>query len=84
MHRCCSNELVFIKFSFKKDLKESLHTYVKMFKAEKVKIIGCNDNIASSAFQKGLLADRPLFKELTMDKNLTLVDSYALAEKHYL
>ncbi|KAM1812028.1 hypothetical protein ACFX12_028595 [Malus domestica] len=44
-------------FNMKNDLKESLCTYVKRFKAEKVKIIGCDDNIACSAFRKWLLAD---------------------------
>ncbi|KAM2515531.1 hypothetical protein ACFX1W_027765 [Malus domestica] len=66
----------------KKDLKESLRTYVKRFKVEKAKIVGCNDSIASSTFRKGLPSDHPLFKELIMGENLTMANSYALAEKH--
>ncbi|XP_070668965.1 uncharacterized protein [Malus domestica] len=58
-----------------KNPKESLHTYVKRFKAKKVKIIGCNDSIACSAFQKGLPVNHPLFGKLIMGQNLTLADS---------
>ncbi|XP_068339039.1 uncharacterized protein [Pyrus communis] len=39
-------------FSMKKDLNESLRTYVKRFKAEKAKIVGCDDSIACSASKK--------------------------------
>ena len=56
----------------KKDPNELPHTYVKRFRAEKVKIIGCDDSIACSAFRKWLSADHPLFKKLIMGKNLTL------------
>ncbi|XP_048438963.1 uncharacterized protein LOC125476676 [Pyrus x bretschneideri] len=66
-------------FNMKKDLKESLRTYVKRFKAEKAKIVRCDDSIACSAFRKRLLANHPLFKELIMGENLTLANSYALA-----
>ena len=39
-------------FNVKKNLKESLRDYVKRFKAEKAKIVECNDSIARAAFQK--------------------------------
>lgn len=39
-------------FSMKKDPKESLCTYVKRFKAEKAKIVRCDDSIACLAFRK--------------------------------
>ena len=68
----------------KKDSKESLRTYVKRFKAEKAKIVRCDDSIACSSFRKGLPSDHPFFEKLIMDENLTLADSYALAEKHVL
>ncbi|XP_070678931.1 uncharacterized protein [Malus domestica] len=71
-------------FSMKKNQKESLCTYVKRFKAEKAKIVGCDDNIACSTFQKGLLADHLFFGELIVGENLSLENSYALAEKHSL
>ena len=71
-------------FNVKKNPKESLRDYVKRFKAEKAKIVGCDDSIASAAFQKGLPADHPLFGEMIMKEDLTLVDSFALAEKHAL
>ncbi|XP_068319356.1 uncharacterized protein [Pyrus communis] len=71
-------------FNMKKDPKESLPIYVKRFKAEKAKIVKCDDSIACSAFQKGLPANHPLFGKLIMGQNLTLADSYALAEKHSL
>ena len=66
-------------FNVKKNPKESLRDYVKRFKAEKAKIVGCDDSIASAAFQKGLPADHPLFGEMIMKEDLTLADSFALA-----
>ncbi|KAM2242490.1 hypothetical protein ACFX1S_009440 [Malus domestica] len=39
-------------FNVKKNPKESLPDYVKRFKAEKAKIVGCNDSIGNAAFQK--------------------------------
>ncbi|XP_070669018.1 uncharacterized protein [Malus domestica] len=71
-------------FSMKNDPNESFCTYVKRFKAEKAKIIGCDDSIACSAFQKGLPADHSFFGELIMGENMSLATSYALAEKHSL
>ncbi|XP_070667753.1 uncharacterized protein [Malus domestica] len=71
-------------FNVKKNPKESLRDYVKRFKAEKAKIVGCDNMIASAAFQKGLPADHPLFGEMIMKEDLTLADSFALAEKHAL
>ncbi|KAM2029746.1 hypothetical protein ACFX16_041221 [Malus domestica] len=68
----------------KNDPNESLNTYVKRFNVEKAKTVGCNDSIACSAFQKWLPANHPLFEKLIMDENLTLANSYALAEKHAL
>ncbi|XP_070669108.1 uncharacterized protein [Malus domestica] len=71
-------------FNVKKNPKESLRDYVKRFKAEKAKIVGCDNSIASAAFQKGLPADHLLFGEMIMKEDLTLADSFALAEKHAL
>ncbi|KAM0973796.1 hypothetical protein ACFX2C_017075 [Malus domestica] len=53
-------------FNVKKNPKKSLCDYVKRFKANKAKIVGCNDLIARAAFQKGLPADHPLFRKLIM------------------
>ncbi|KAM0975985.1 hypothetical protein ACFX2C_018947 [Malus domestica] len=69
-------------FDVKKNPKESLCDYVRRFKAEKAKIIGCNDSIARAAFQKGLSIDHPLFEKLIMKEDLTLAESFAMAEKH--
>ena len=55
-------------FNVKKNPKELLYDYVERFKAEKAKIVRCNDWIASAAFQKGLPADHSLFGELIMKK----------------
>ena len=63
---------------------ELFRDYVKRFKAEKAKIVGCDDLITSAAFQKGLPADHPLFGELIMKEDQTLADYFALAEKHAL
>ncbi|KAM2117281.1 hypothetical protein ACFX1R_010847 [Malus domestica] len=71
-------------FNVKKNPKESLRDYVRRFKVEKAKIVGCNDSIARAAFQKGLPADHPLFGKLIMKEDLTLADSFALAEKYAL
>ncbi|XP_070676269.1 uncharacterized protein [Malus domestica] len=69
-------------FDVKKNPKELLRDYVKRFKAEKAKIVRCNDLIARAAFQKELLTDHPLFEKLIMKEDLTLADFFALAEKH--
>ncbi|KAM2009540.1 hypothetical protein ACFX16_004297 [Malus domestica] len=53
-------------------------------KAEKAKIVRCDDSITSAAFQKGLLTDLSLFGEIIMKENITLADSFALADKHAL
>ncbi|XP_070668962.1 uncharacterized protein [Malus domestica] len=37
-------------FPVKKNPKESLHDYVKRLKAEKAKIVGCDDSIANATF----------------------------------
>ncbi|KAM2140898.1 hypothetical protein ACFX1Q_007242 [Malus domestica] len=71
-------------FNVKKNPKGSLCNYMKRFKAEKAKIIGCEDLIASATFQKGHVANHPLFGEMIMKEYLTLVDSFALAVKHAL
>ena len=71
-------------FNVKKNLKESLRDYVKKFKVEKAKIVGCDDSIAGGAFQKGLPAYHLLFVELIMKENLSLADSFALIENHAL
>ncbi|KAB2602525.1 hypothetical protein D8674_003530 [Pyrus ussuriensis x Pyrus communis] len=71
-------------FKMKKDPNKSLHTYIKRFKTEKVKIIGCDNSIACSAFRKELPADHQLLGELIMGENLILANFYALAEKHSL
>ena len=65
-------------FNVKKNPKESLRDYVKRFKAEKAKIVGCNDSIASAAFQNRLPADHPLLGELIMKEDLALAEKHAL------
>ncbi|XP_070672074.1 uncharacterized protein [Malus domestica] len=71
-------------FNVKKNPKESLRDYMKRFKAKKAKIVGYDDSVASAAFQKGLSADHPLFREMIIKEDLTLANSFALAEKHAL
>ncbi|KAM0963416.1 hypothetical protein FF1_022530 [Malus domestica] len=65
-------------FNVKKNPNESFRDYVKRFKAEKAKIVKCDDSIASALFQKGLPEDHPLFRELIMKEDLTLVEKHAL------
>ncbi|XP_068322437.1 uncharacterized protein [Pyrus communis] len=69
-------------FNIKRNPKKLLHDYVKRFKAQKAKIVECNDSIARVAFQKRVTTDHLLFEKLIMKKDLTLADSFALTEKH--
>ncbi|XP_050157525.1 uncharacterized protein LOC126631441 [Malus sylvestris] len=71
-------------FKIVKDPWETIRDYVKRFKAEKAKIVGCNEDIATAAFRNGLPTEHLLFKKLIMGEELTLAASYALAEKHAL
>ncbi|XP_050121405.1 uncharacterized protein LOC126599100 [Malus sylvestris] len=71
-------------FSIVKDHWETICDYVKRFKAEKAKIVGCNEDIATAAFRNRLPTEHPLFGKLIIGEELTLVASYALAEKHAL
>ncbi|XP_008244411.1 PREDICTED: uncharacterized protein LOC103342553 [Prunus mume] len=41
-------------FNLHKKSNESLRDYIKRFKAERANIVGCDDQIASSAFKRGL------------------------------
>ncbi|XP_017187358.1 uncharacterized protein [Malus domestica] len=71
-------------FSIVKDLRETIRDYVKRFKAEKAKIVSCNEDIATTAFRNGFPTEHPLFGKLIIGEELTLATSYALAEKHAL
>ncbi|XP_070667887.1 uncharacterized protein [Malus domestica] len=71
-------------FSIVKDPWETIRDYVKRFKAEKAKIVGCNEDIATTAFRNGLPTEHLLLGKLIMGEELTLAASYALVEKHAL
>ncbi|CAN6695556.1 unnamed protein product [Malus baccata var. baccata] len=71
-------------FSIVKDPWETIRDYVKRFKAEKTKIVGYNEDIATAAFRNRLPTEHPLFRKLNMGEELTLAASYALAKKHAL
>ncbi|XP_008378668.3 uncharacterized protein [Malus domestica] len=71
-------------FNIVEDHWETITDYVKRFKAEKTKIVGCNEDIAMAVFRNGLPTEHPLFRKLIMGEELTLAASYALAEKHAL
>ncbi|XP_070680064.1 uncharacterized protein [Malus domestica] len=71
-------------FSIVKDPWETIRNYVKRFKVEKAKIVGYNEDIATTAFRNGLPTEHSLFGKLIMGEELTLATSYALAEKHTL
>lgn len=53
-------------------------------KVEKAEIVSCNDLIANITFQKRLTPDHLLLEELIMGKDLTLANSFSLAEKPIL
>ncbi|CAL2237866.1 unnamed protein product [Prunus armeniaca] len=61
---------------------ESLRDYLRRFKAEKANIIGCNDQVASSAFKKGLPTEHELYRELAITQSQTLAEVFATAERY--
>ncbi|CAL9004834.1 unnamed protein product [Prunus brigantina] len=71
-------------FNPRKKPNESLRDYIKRFKAEKANIVGCNDQITSSAFKKGIPAEHDLYRELTITPSQTLVEVFATAERYAL
>ncbi|CAL9029509.1 unnamed protein product [Prunus brigantina] len=71
-------------FNLCKKPDESIRDYIKRFKAEKANIVGCDDQIASSAFKKGLPAEHELYRELTITPSQTLAEVFATAERYAL
>ncbi|CAL9017513.1 unnamed protein product, partial [Prunus brigantina] len=71
-------------FNLCKKPDESIRDYIKRFKAEKANIVGCDDQIASSAFKKGLPAEHELYHELTITPSQTLAEVFATAERYAL
>ncbi|CAL8153326.1 unnamed protein product [Prunus armeniaca] len=53
-------------FNLHKKFDESLRDYIKRFKMKRANIVGCDDQIASSAFKRGLPAKCELYRELTI------------------
>ncbi|KAI5353296.1 hypothetical protein L3X38_006189 [Prunus dulcis] len=52
--------------------------------AEKANIIGCNDQVASSAFKKGLPTEHKLYRELAITPSQTLAEVFSTAERYAL
>ncbi|CAL8990540.1 unnamed protein product [Prunus brigantina] len=71
-------------FNLCKKPNESIRDYIKRFKAEQANIVGCDDQIASSAFKKGLPAEHELYRELTITPSQTLAEVFATAERYAL
>ncbi|CAL2258372.1 unnamed protein product [Prunus armeniaca] len=71
-------------FNLHKKSDESLRDYIKRFKAERANIIGCDDQIASSAFKRRLPTECELYRELTISPHQTLVEVFATAERYAL
>ncbi|XP_020412788.1 uncharacterized protein LOC109947270 [Prunus persica] len=71
-------------YNLRKKSDESLRDYIKRFKAEKANIVGRDDQIASSAFKKGLSAEHNLYRELTITPGQTLAKVYATVERYAL
>ncbi|CAL2259763.1 unnamed protein product [Prunus armeniaca] len=71
-------------FNLRKKIDESLRDYLRRFKAEKANIIGCNDQVASSAFKKGLPTEHELYRELAITPSQTLAEVFATAERYAL
>ncbi|XP_021808572.1 uncharacterized protein LOC110752264 [Prunus avium] len=71
-------------FNLHKKPDESPRDYLRRFKAEKANIIGCNDQVASSAFKKGLPTEHELYRELAITPSQTLAEVFATAEQYAL
>ncbi|CAL8152784.1 unnamed protein product [Prunus armeniaca] len=71
-------------FNLRKKPDESLRDYLRRFKAEKANIIGCNDQVPSSAFKKGLPIEHELYRELAITPSQTLVEVFATTERYAL
>ena len=71
-------------FNVQKKSDESLRDYIKRFKAERANIVGCDDQIASSAFKRGLPIECELYRELTISPRQTLIEVFATAERYAL
>ncbi|XP_034199469.1 uncharacterized protein LOC117614688 [Prunus dulcis] len=69
-------------FNVHKKSDESLRDNIKRFKAERANIVGCDDQIASSAFKRWLPTECELYRELTISPPQTLIEVFATAE-HY-
>ncbi|CAL8162546.1 unnamed protein product [Prunus armeniaca] len=67
-------------FNLCKKLDEFLRDYLRRFKVEKANIIGCNDQVASSAFKKGLPTEHELYRELAITPSQTLAEMFATTE----
>ncbi|KAI5316727.1 hypothetical protein L3X38_036434 [Prunus dulcis] len=63
---------------------ESLRDYIKRIKVEKANIVGCDDQIISSAFKKGLMAEHDLYCELTIAPSQTMAEVFATVECYVL
>ncbi|CAL2278648.1 unnamed protein product [Prunus armeniaca] len=71
-------------FNLRKKPDESLRDYLRRFKAEKANIIGCNDQVESSAFKKGLPTEHKLYRKLAITPSQTLAEVFATAERYAL
>ncbi|XP_020410209.1 uncharacterized protein LOC109946514 [Prunus persica] len=71
-------------YNLRKKSDESLRDYIKRFTAEKANIVGCDYQIASSTFKKGLPAKYDLYHELIITPSQTLAEVYAIAERYAL
>ncbi|XP_016648896.1 PREDICTED: uncharacterized protein LOC107880887 [Prunus mume] len=71
-------------FNICKKPDESLRDYLTRFKVEKANIIGCNDQVASSSFKKGLPTEHELYRELAITPSQTLREVFARAERYPL
>ncbi|CAL8993041.1 unnamed protein product, partial [Prunus brigantina] len=71
-------------FNLHKKSDESIRDYIKRFKADRANIVGCDDQIWSSAFKKGLATECELYRELTISPRQTLVEVFATAERYAL
>ncbi|CAL2259678.1 unnamed protein product [Prunus armeniaca] len=71
-------------FNLRKKPDESLRDYLRRFKAEKANIIGCNDQVASSAFKKGFPTEHELYRKLAITPSQTLAEVFTTAERYAL
>ncbi|CAL9004608.1 unnamed protein product [Prunus brigantina] len=74
----------FKHFKWDSDPEGHLKHFKSIMIFYKANTVGCDDQIASSAFKKGLPAEHDLYRELTITPTQTLAELFATTESYAL